>query len=126
MVLALEYLHSLEIAYRDLKPENIMINADGHLVLVDFGVSKMNVDLFTGAKGFVGSPEFTPPELIKSLEYGRAVDFWSFGLLLCEMISGVIPFYDSDLRTNYENIVHEDLKLPDDLDKDAADLITSV
>ena len=57
MVLALEYLHSLDIIHRDLKPENVLLAADGHLCLADFGLAKVNVTDNT-SKTFCGTIEY--------------------------------------------------------------------
>lgn len=64
IVTALEYLHSLKIAYRDLKPENLLVAADGHLRITDFGFAKQIEDRsFT----LCGTPEYLAPEIIMSI-----------------------------------------------------------
>lgn len=86
---ALRYLHSRSIVYRDLKPENIIIDSEGYPKLVDFGTAKKIVGrTFT----LVGTPHYMAPEVITSQGYGFAVDYWAIGVILFELVCGVLPF----------------------------------
>lgn len=92
-ILAIEYLHSKGVVYRDLKPENIIVDAEGHLRLTDFGLSKG--DLHTQANmtdSFCGTTEYLAPEIITDKQYGYSVDWYSLGLVMYEMITGNNPF----------------------------------
>merc|ERR1719401_1593061 len=62
--LALEYLHRLHVVFRDLKPENILLDADGHIKLTDFGLSKEGVFDNQSAKTLCGTPEYLAPEVV--------------------------------------------------------------
>ena len=88
-----------------------MLDADGHIRITDFGLSKENVVDDT-VKSFCGTPEYLAPEVLKRLKYGKAVDWWSLGTLLYEMISGLPPFYDRNRDKMYKKILTAELLFP--------------
>ena len=89
-------MHKEGIIYRDLKPENILIDQDGYLRLTDFGLSKIieeqQTDLWNRHSTFCGTLEYMAPEMMSYGEYDCAVDWFSFGLVLYEMLTGKNPF----------------------------------
>ena len=92
--LAIDALHSRDIIYRDLKPENILMDLEGHLRLTDFGLAKDQIagaGATGGTKTFCGTPEYLAPEILENKGHGKAVDWWSFGTLVYEMICGLPP-----------------------------------
>ena len=119
IVSALEYLHTLSIAYRDLKPENILLDKEGHIVITDFGFSK---EVTTRAWTQCGTPDYMAPEIILGIGHTMAVDWWALGVLIFEMMVGHPPFSDSILGV-YDNILMGRIQWPSSLDRIAKDLI---
>jgi serine/threonine protein kinase len=114
ILLALEHIHSIGVVYRDLKPENVLLDADGNVKITDFGLSKEGVTLAdSGASSFCGTPEYLAPEVLNRTGHGRAVDWWSLGALLFEMLTGWPPFYSADRKELFEQIRHSELDLGD-------------
>ena len=124
IALALEYLHSKGIVYRDLKPENILMDDKGYLRLADFGMAKKLKD-DEKAMSFCGTPEYLAPEIITMEGHDKNADWWSFGILLFEMLCGLPPFYVENLDKMYEMIKGSPVKFPKriSLSEDAKDVI---
>lgn len=120
VILALEYLHANEIIYRDLKPENILLDEKGHVKLTDFGFAK-RVPTYTYT--VCGTPDYLAPEIIRSNGYTRAVDWWSLGVLIFEMLVGKPPFEDKNPVNLYEKILECRIDWPDDINPVLKDLL---
>ncbi|XP_078160017.1 phototropin 2 [Carex rostrata] len=139
VVIGLEYLHCLGIIYRDLKPENILLQKDGHIVLTDFDLSfltnckpqvvkqssqskrrrsrDLNPPTFvaepsTQSNSFVGTEEYIAPEIIMGAGHSSAIDWWSLGILLYEMLYGRTPFRGKNRQKTFSNILNKDLTFP--------------
>ena len=106
-----------------MKPENVLINRDGYIKITDFGLSKENIADNTGAKSFCGTPEYLAPEIIESKGHGQAVDWWSLGCILYEMLTGMPPFYNNDREKLFNSIKELQIKFPKYLSKEAVDLL---
>ena len=103
IAIAIQHLHDLGFAYRDLKPENILIDEEGYLKLCDFG-SSVRIKGTEKEKTFAGSPEYAPPEMICREGHTFMCDWWSFGILLYELLYGNTPFFCEDKNRMYDLI----------------------
>lgn len=115
LILAIQHLHEANIVYRDLKPENILLDANGHIALCDFGLSKANLTKNDTTNTFCGTTEYLAPEvLLDESGYTKMVDFWSLGVLVFEMCCGWSPFYAEDTQQMYKNIAFGKVRFPRD------------
>ena len=125
MVLALEHLHhTIGVVYRDLKPENCLLDSEGHLLLTDFGLSKVAVDGDYRCRSMTGTVEYMAPEVIQQRAYGTAVDWWSLGILGFDLLTGASPFTANNETKIKEKILKSKPALPYFLSPDAKDLLT--
>ncbi|CAF9915766.1 MAG: hypothetical protein GOMPHAMPRED_000846 [Gomphillus americanus] len=127
LLCALECLHGFNVIYRDLKPENILLDYSGHIALCDFGLCKLDmkdgdrtnsesninlIQIVLIKKAFCGTPEYLAPELLLGQGYDKAVDWWTLGVLLYEMLTGLPPYYDENTNEMYRKILSEPLHFP--------------
>uniref|UniRef100_A0A671R0Z4 protein kinase C n=1 Tax=Sinocyclocheilus anshuiensis TaxID=1608454 RepID=A0A671R0Z4_9TELE len=104
IVCGLQFLHSKNIIYRDLKLDNVMLDGDGHIKIADFGMCKENVFGENRATTFCGTPDYIAPEILLGQQYSFSVDWWSFGVLVYEMLIGQSPFHGDDEDELFESI----------------------
>ncbi|XP_067640928.1 ribosomal protein S6 kinase 2 beta [Eurosta solidaginis] len=125
LALALNHLHSLGIIYRDLKPENILLDEHGHIALTDFGLSKQPLD---GSKtySFCGTVEYMAPEIVNRKGHDFAADWWSFGVLMYEMLTGNLPFHGQTRQETMNQILRSKLGMPENLSPEAQSLLRAL
>ncbi|EFX78935.1 ribosomal protein S6 kinase-like protein [Daphnia pulex] len=125
LALALGHLHTLGIMYRDLKPENILLDADGHISLTDFGLSKEALD-DKKAYSFCGTVEYMAPEVVSRKGHSFAADWWSYGVLMYEMLTGTLPFQASNRKETMTQILRAKLGMPGFLSGEAQSLLRAL
>uniref|UniRef100_A0A8C9NSN9 non-specific serine/threonine protein kinase n=1 Tax=Serinus canaria TaxID=9135 RepID=A0A8C9NSN9_SERCA len=123
LALALDHLHSLGIIYRDLKPENILLDEEGHIKLTDFGLSKESIDHEKKAYSFCGTVEYMAPEVVNRRGHTQSADWWSFGVLMFEMLTGTLPFQGKDRKETMTMILKAKLGMPQFLSLEAQSLL---
>jgi serine/threonine protein kinase len=81
IAMAIGYLHQQGIAHRDLKLENILIDGDGYLKIIDYGLAKM-IGQDELSMSFCGTPEYLAPEMVSHAGHDKNVDWWALGVLM--------------------------------------------
>jgi CRP-like cAMP-binding protein len=123
VLLALEYIHTASHVYRDLKPENILMDATGHVKLADMGFCK---ELRAGERTYTtcGTADYMAPEVMLCQGYNRSADYWAFGVLVFEMLTGNAPFASKSDRERHHKILNATLAFPPDFNLQAKDLVS--
>ncbi|XP_015713491.1 ribosomal protein S6 kinase alpha-2 isoform X2 [Excalfactoria chinensis] len=126
LALALDHLHGLGIIYRDLKPENILLDEEGHIKITDFGLSKEAIDHDKRAYSFCGTIEYMAPEVVNRRGHTQSADWWSFGVLMFEMLTGSLPFQGKDRKETMALILKAKLGMPQFLSIEAQSLLRAL
>ncbi|OLY77673.1 Protein kinase C-like 2 [Smittium mucronatum] len=122
VLLGIEYFHKNSIVYRDLKLDNIMLGADGHIKIADYGLCKENMPYGATTHTFCGTPEFMAPEIVLEQRYGKAVDWWAFGVLIYEMLLGQSPFRGEDEDEIFDSILEDEVLYPVNMSRDSVSI----
>ena len=104
LIHGLKYLHDSNIMHRDLKLENMLLDENGYLKIVDFGVAEV-LRHNQVAYDFTGTPAYFAPEILKGDGYNMAADWWAVGIILYQMLTGVLPFHNRNIVKQNQSIV---------------------
>ncbi|EEQ32339.1 protein kinase [Microsporum canis CBS 113480] len=121
--LALKYFHENGVIYRDLKLDNILLSLDGHLKIADYGLCKEEMWYGSTTSTFCGTPEFMAPEILLDKKYGRAVDWWAFGVLIYQMLLQQSPFRGEDEDEIYDAILADEPLYPIHMPRDSVSIL---
>ena len=123
IILAIEELHKNNMVYRDLKPENILMDQFGHLKISDFGLSKIIHKMTDKAYTLCGTPQYVAPEILYKKGYEKGIDWWSFGCVAYEMLTGKLP-YEIPVGPKLSlEMFKPKVEFPEGINKDLKDLI---
>ena len=121
--LALKYFHENGVIYRDLKLDNILLTLDGHIKIADYGLCKEDMWYGSTTGTFCGTPEFMAPEILLDKKYGRAVDWWAFGVLIYQMLLQQSPFRGEDEDEIYDAILADEPLYPIHMPRDSVSIL---
>lgn len=121
--LALKYFHENGVIYRDLKLDNILLTLDGHIKIADYGLCKEDMHYGSTTSTFCGTPEFMAPEILMDKRYGRAVDWWAFGVLIYQMLLQQSPFRGEDEEEIYDAILSDEPLYPIHMPRDSVSIL---
>ena len=127
LINGLEYIHNKNVVHRDLKPENLLLDKNGILKIIDFGLS----NYFNGKnllKTPCGSPCYASPEMVSGKNYdGFCIDIWATGIILYAMLCGYLPFEDVDNNILFKKISQCNLHYPQQfIGTNAKDLLKKI
>ncbi|KAG5439283.1 hypothetical protein PCANB_001582 [Pneumocystis canis] len=123
VLLALKHFHENGIIYRDLKLDNILLCVDGHIKVTDYGLCKEDMWYGSTTSTFCGTPEFMAPEILYEQPYGRAVDWWAFGVLIYQMLLGQSPFRGEDEDEIFDAIQSDEPLYPIHMPRDSVSIL---
>lgn len=121
--LALKYFHENGVIYRDLKLDNILLTMEGHIKIGDYGLCKEDMYYGSTTSTFCGTPEFMAPEILLDKKYGRAVDWWAFGVLIYQMLLQQSPFRGEDEDEIYDAILADEPLYPIHMPRDSVSIL---
>ena len=112
IIIGIGELHEKDIVHRDLKLSNILLDHTGYIKIIDFGLAK-NLKQGDLAKSFAGTQHYLAPEILTSKGSNKAVDWWSVGVILYEMIFGYTPFRGNSRKGVAQKIINANLEFPE-------------
>ncbi|KAK5045864.1 hypothetical protein LTR84_008957 [Exophiala bonariae] len=124
--LALKYLHEHGIIHRNLKLSDILLDLEGHIMISDYRYCKEDMWHNSRTHTFCGTNERLPPEVLLDEPYGRAVDWWGFGIMLYQMLCYSTPFPGDDEDEIYDAILDDQPTMTSNLSPEGKSILQNL
>ncbi|CAI2378860.1 unnamed protein product [Moneuplotes crassus] len=127
IICALKSIHDSNIIYRNLMPDNVLFSKEGHVKLIDFGISKKFNSLNDSRTYTIcGTPGYQSPEMLFGNGYNHKSDIWALGVTMCEVLGGALPFNSNDPVRIHCKVVNNEYMMPKNLKKEMKDLLKKI